>query len=216
MVELEGITFGYGERGRLFDGLDLTLTPGNVYGLLRPQRRRQDDAAEAHVGATVPQSGQCPRRRRRGAPPHAGVSARAVLRAGGVSHAGAVGSRAGQALRGVLSPLRSRRHGALPGRAGGRSEPEHDHHVLRAEEEGAARLRRGQPVPASDTRRADQRARHSRQESVPPPARRRGGVAGQRSRHLRRAQHRLFNSVCADYRRVEAAFADADGNERSR
>ena len=34
MVELEGIAFGYGKRGRLFDGLDLTLTPGNVYGLL--------------------------------------------------------------------------------------------------------------------------------------------------------------------------------------
>ena len=57
MVELEGIAFGYGKRGRLFDGLDLTLTPGNVYGLLRPQRRRQDDAAEAHVGATVPKAG---------------------------------------------------------------------------------------------------------------------------------------------------------------
>ena len=26
----------------------------------------------------------------------------------------------------------------------------------------------------------------------------------------------LFNSVCADHRRVEAAFADADGNDRSR
>ena len=26
----------------------------------------------------------------------------------------------------------------------------------------------------------------------------------------------LFNSMCADHRRVEAAFADADGNERSR
>ena len=34
MVSLEGIAFGYGKRGRLFEGLDLTLTPGNVYGLL--------------------------------------------------------------------------------------------------------------------------------------------------------------------------------------
>ena len=34
MVELEGVAFGYGRRGRLFDRLDLTLAPGNVYGLL--------------------------------------------------------------------------------------------------------------------------------------------------------------------------------------
>ena len=34
MVSLEGIAFGYGKRSRLFEGLDLTLEPGNVYGLL--------------------------------------------------------------------------------------------------------------------------------------------------------------------------------------
>ena len=34
MVDLRGITFGYGRSERLFDGLDLKLTPGNVYGLL--------------------------------------------------------------------------------------------------------------------------------------------------------------------------------------
>ena len=34
MVELEGITFGYRRGARLFDGLDLTLAPGNVFGLL--------------------------------------------------------------------------------------------------------------------------------------------------------------------------------------
>ena len=34
MVDLRGITFGYGRSERLFDGLDLRLTPGNVYGLL--------------------------------------------------------------------------------------------------------------------------------------------------------------------------------------
>ena len=34
MVELQGITFGYRRRERLFDGLGLTLTPGNIYGLL--------------------------------------------------------------------------------------------------------------------------------------------------------------------------------------
>ncbi len=34
MVELQGVAFGYGKRGRLFEGLDLTLAPGNVYGLL--------------------------------------------------------------------------------------------------------------------------------------------------------------------------------------
>ena len=34
MVELQGITFGYRRGERLFDGLGLTLTPGNIYGLL--------------------------------------------------------------------------------------------------------------------------------------------------------------------------------------
>ena len=34
MVDLQGITFGYGKGERLFDRLDLALTPGNVYGLL--------------------------------------------------------------------------------------------------------------------------------------------------------------------------------------
>ena len=34
MVNLQGIAFGYGKGERLFDRLDLALTPGNVYGLL--------------------------------------------------------------------------------------------------------------------------------------------------------------------------------------
>ena len=34
MVQLQGITFGYRRGERLFDGLGLTLTPGNIYGLL--------------------------------------------------------------------------------------------------------------------------------------------------------------------------------------
>ena len=34
MVDLQGITFGYSKGERLFDRLDLALTPGNVYGLL--------------------------------------------------------------------------------------------------------------------------------------------------------------------------------------
>ena len=34
MVELQGITFGYRRGERLFDGLGLTLAPGNIYGLL--------------------------------------------------------------------------------------------------------------------------------------------------------------------------------------
>ena len=34
MVDLQGITFGYGRGERLFERLDLALTPGNVYGLL--------------------------------------------------------------------------------------------------------------------------------------------------------------------------------------
>ena len=34
MVQLQGITFGYRRGERLFDGLGLALTPGNIYGLL--------------------------------------------------------------------------------------------------------------------------------------------------------------------------------------
>ena len=33
MIEIKGMAFGY-KRQRLFDGLDLSLEPGNIYGLL--------------------------------------------------------------------------------------------------------------------------------------------------------------------------------------
>ena len=32
MVDLQRVTFGYRRGERLFDRLDLALTPGNVYG----------------------------------------------------------------------------------------------------------------------------------------------------------------------------------------
>ena len=40
MVDLQGITFGYGKRERLFDRLDLALTPGNVITICLPPSTR--------------------------------------------------------------------------------------------------------------------------------------------------------------------------------
>ena len=57
MVELEGVAFGYGKRGRLFDGLDLTLAPGNVYGLLGRNGAGKTTLLKLMSGLLFPKAG---------------------------------------------------------------------------------------------------------------------------------------------------------------
>ena len=57
MVELEGVSFGYGKRGRLFDGLDLTLAPGNVYGLLGRNGAGKTTLLKLMSGLLFPKAG---------------------------------------------------------------------------------------------------------------------------------------------------------------
>ena len=296
MVELEGIAFGYGKRGRLFDGLDLTLTPGNVYGLLRPQRRRQDDAAEAHVGATVPKAGSARaagEEVRRRTPAFLrelyfvpeefhtpALSARALVRLYGVfyprfDHAAmerylaelevdpdqsmttmsygqkkkvllafAVASQCrllifDEPTNGLDIPAKGRFRRLLAGAAADdRVVVVSTHQVRDLEhlidpivilEQGAIVFQHSveEISAALAVRDADAvgspgnghaiyvelssgaGGAHAGRALVPAA---RGGPMSEAAIDL----ELLFNSVCADHRRVEAAFADADGNERSR
>ena len=56
-MNLKGIAFGYGRRGRLFDGLDLTLTPGNVYGLLGRNGAGKTTLLKLMSGLLFPKAG---------------------------------------------------------------------------------------------------------------------------------------------------------------
>ncbi len=57
MVDLQGITFGYGRGERLFDGLGLTLTPGNVYGLLGRNGAGKTTLLRLMAGLLFPKAG---------------------------------------------------------------------------------------------------------------------------------------------------------------
>ena len=57
MVDLQGITFGYGKRERLFDRLDLALTPGNVYGLLGRNGAGKTTLLRLMAGLLFPKEG---------------------------------------------------------------------------------------------------------------------------------------------------------------
>ena len=57
MVDLQGITFGYGKRERLFDRLDLALAPGNVYGLLGRNGAGKTTLLRLMAGLLFPKEG---------------------------------------------------------------------------------------------------------------------------------------------------------------
>ena len=57
MVDLQGITFGYGKGERLFDRLDLALTPGNVYGLLGRNGAGKTTLLRLMAGLLFPKEG---------------------------------------------------------------------------------------------------------------------------------------------------------------
>ena len=57
MIDLQGITFGYGRAERLFDGLDLALTSGNVYGLLGRNGAGKTTLLRLMAGLLFPKAG---------------------------------------------------------------------------------------------------------------------------------------------------------------
>ena len=57
MVDLQEITFGYGKGERLFDRLDLGLTPGNVYGLLGRNGAGKTTLLRLKAGLLFPNQG---------------------------------------------------------------------------------------------------------------------------------------------------------------
>ena len=175
MVELEGVAFGYGRRGRLFDGLDLTLAPGNVYGLLGRNGAGKTTLLNLMSGLLFPKAGSArvageEVRRRRPA------FLRELYFVPEEFHTPALSARALVRLYGVFYPRFD--HAAM------------ERHLAELEidpEQRMTAMSYGQKkkvllafavasqVPAAAARRADQRARHSGQEPVPPPAGRRGG-----------------------------------------
>jgi ABC-2 type transport system ATP-binding protein len=56
MVTIEGLSFGYG-RGALFDGLELELQPGNIYGLLGVNGAGKSTLLKLVSGLLFPRSG---------------------------------------------------------------------------------------------------------------------------------------------------------------
>ena len=57
MIDLQGITFGYRRAERLFDGLDLALTSGNVYGLLGRNGAGKTTLLRLMAGLLFPKAG---------------------------------------------------------------------------------------------------------------------------------------------------------------
>ncbi len=58
MIEIKGMAFGY-KRQKLFDGLDLSLEPGNIYGLLGKNGAGKTTLLKLICGLRFPQAGEC-------------------------------------------------------------------------------------------------------------------------------------------------------------
>jgi ABC-2 type transport system ATP-binding protein len=58
MIEIKGMAFAY-KRQRLFEGLDLFLEPGNIYGLLGKNGAGKTTLLKLICGLRFPQAGEC-------------------------------------------------------------------------------------------------------------------------------------------------------------
>ncbi len=58
MIELKGLSFSY-RREKLFSGLDLSLEPGNIYGLLGKNGAGKTTLLKLICGLRFPKSGEC-------------------------------------------------------------------------------------------------------------------------------------------------------------
>ena len=58
MVQLDQLSFGYTRHHRLFDGLNLTLEPGHIYGLLGKNGAGKSSLLRNMVGLLYPDSGR--------------------------------------------------------------------------------------------------------------------------------------------------------------
>ena len=58
MIEIKNMSFGY-KRQRLFSGLDLSLEPGNIYGLLGKNGAGKTTLLKLICGLRFPQGGAC-------------------------------------------------------------------------------------------------------------------------------------------------------------
>ena len=58
MIEIRELTFGYGKE-KLFDGLDLSVAPGNIYGLLGKNGAGKTSLLRIVSGLLFPDRGRC-------------------------------------------------------------------------------------------------------------------------------------------------------------
>ena len=58
MIQLQQVSFGYTRQYRLFEALDLTLTPGHIYGLLGKNGAGKSSLLRNMVGLLYPQQGK--------------------------------------------------------------------------------------------------------------------------------------------------------------
>ncbi len=58
MIQITNMSFGY-KKGKLFKGLDLGLTPGNIYGLLGKNGAGKTTLLKIISGLRLPQGGTC-------------------------------------------------------------------------------------------------------------------------------------------------------------
>jgi ABC-2 type transport system ATP-binding protein len=59
MINLENVSFAYSRHFSLFDKLNLTLSPGNIYGLLGKNGTGKTTLIKLMTGLLIPKSGTC-------------------------------------------------------------------------------------------------------------------------------------------------------------
>ncbi len=59
MIDIQNVTFGYSRKTKIFTNLNLTLTPGNIYGLLGKNGAGKSSLLKMMAGLVFPDSGRC-------------------------------------------------------------------------------------------------------------------------------------------------------------